>query len=68
MAGTGRADNTPMTTRSGFIKSSTAKPSRKNSGLLTTSKSTLALQYRLIVSATFSPVLTGTVLLSTTIL
>ena len=54
--------------RSGFIKSSTAKPSLRNSGLLMTSNSQFALQYRLIVSATFSPVLTGTVLLSTTIL
>ena len=31
-----------MTTRSGFMKSSTATPSRRNSGLETTSNSTLA--------------------------
>ena len=68
IAATGRCERTPMTMRSGSIKSPTANPSRKNSGLLTTSKSTFAVQYRLMVSATFSPVLTGTVLLSTTIL
>ena len=31
----------PMTTRSGFMKSSTAAPSFRNSGLLTTSKGDL---------------------------
>ena len=40
----GRGVPTPTTMRSGFIKSSTAKPSRRNSGLLMTSNSTFALQ------------------------
>ncbi len=34
-----RSEETPTTMRSGFIKSSTAEPSRRNSGLLTTSMS-----------------------------
>src|SRR5271166_947861 len=55
----------PTTIRSGFIRSATAHPSLRNSGLLTTSKSTPALLYLRIVWATFSLVLTGTVLLST---
>ncbi len=58
-AGTARSEETPTTMRSGFIKSSTAEPSRRNSGLLTTSMSAPGLQ-RLMVWATFSPVLTGT--------
>ena len=44
VAETGRWERTPMTTRSGLMKSSTANPSRRNSGLLTTSNSTRALQ------------------------
>jgi len=44
IAATGRCEPTPMTTRSGFIRSPTAKPSRRNSGLLTTSNSTFAGQ------------------------
>ena len=48
---------------SGFKKSSTAKPSLKNSGLETTSKSTLVSFA--MVSLTLSAVPTGTVLLST---
>ena len=51
-----------MTTRSGFIKSSTAIPSLKNSGLEATSKSTL--EFARIRFDTFSAVPTGTVLLS----
>ena len=57
-----RSDCVPITTRSGFIKSSTATPSRKNSGLETTSKSTFACLA--IAECTFSDVPTGTVLLS----
>jgi len=53
-----------MTTRSGFKKSSSAAPSFKNSGLLTTSNSTLVCAA--ITSRTLSAVPTGTVLLSTT--
>ena len=52
----------PTTTLSGFIKSSTANPSLKNSGFETTSKSTLADSP--ITLETFSAVPTGTVLLS----
>ena len=37
------------------MRSATAHPSLRNSGLLTTSNSTPALLYRRIVSATFSP-------------
>ena len=37
-----RLEEVPITTRSGFMKSSTANPSRKNSGLETTSNSALA--------------------------
>jgi len=53
----------PITMRSGFKKSSTANPSRKNSGFDTTSKSTFACFA--IVYLTLSDVPTGTVLLST---
>ena len=60
-----RAEETPMTIRSGTIVSEIADPSRRNSGFDATSKSTFLRLYRLIVSATFSPVRTGTVLLST---
>ena len=53
-----------MTTRSGLRKSSTATPSRRNSGLDTTSKSAVSsLSARM--AWTFSAVPTGTVLLST---
>src|SRR5689334_15650964 len=55
-----------MITRSGFMKSSTARPSRKNSGFDTTSKSDL--QFPAIARCTFSAVPTGTVLLSMMIL
>ena len=55
----------PITIRSGCMRSATAQPSRKNSGLLTTSNFAPWRLYRLIDSATFSPVFTGTVLLST---
>ena len=58
-----RSEEVPITTRSGFIKSSTAKPSRKNSGLETTSKATVA--FLATAACTFSAVPTGTVLLST---
>ena len=57
-----RSDSVPITTRSGFMKSSTATPSRKNSGFDTTSKSTWALLA--IAAWTNSEVPTGTVLLS----
>ena len=53
----------PITIRSGFMKSSTATPSRKNSGLETTSKGCFVKLD--IVRLTSSAVPTGTVLLST---
>ena len=53
----------PMTTRSGFMKSSTAAPCFRNSGLLTTLKGCVVS--RRTMSRTFSAVPTGTVLLST---
>jgi hypothetical protein len=53
----------PTTTRSGFWKSSSAAPSLRNSGLETTSTSTLA--FRVTSSCTRSLVPTGTVLFST---
>ena len=56
------SEEVPITTLSGFIKSSTATPSLKNSGLETTSKSTFA--FAATLSLTFSAVPTGTVLLS----
>ena len=56
----------PMTTRSGLVKSSSAAPSFKNSGLLTTSKVCLVLAA--MAARTFLLVPTGTVLLSTTVL
>ncbi|MCY1558241.1 hypothetical protein D9M68_951590 [compost metagenome] len=58
-----RSELVPTTTLSGFIKSSTATPSRKNSGLDTTSNAVFALAA--ILACTFSAVPTGTVLLST---
>ena len=58
-----RSVSQPMTTRSGFMKSSMAAPSLRNSGLLTTSNSwVVSLR---ISSRTLSAVPTGTVLLST---
>ena len=56
-------DVVPITTRSGFMKSSTATPSLKNSGFDTTSNTTFALAE--IFALTLSAVPTGTVLLST---
>ena len=56
-----------MTTRSGRMKSPMAEPSRRNSGLLATSKSAVGLVRRMIAS-TSRPVPTGTVdLLTTTV-
>ncbi len=58
-----RSSSAPMTTRSGFMKSSIAAPCFRNSGLLTTLKGwvvSLAM-----VARTFWAVPTGTVLLST---
>ena len=54
----------PITTRSGFMKSSTAAPSFKNSGFEMTSTSWSVLLR--IAFATLSAVPTGTVLLQTT--
>ena len=51
--------------RSGFMKSVRAEPSRKNSGHETTLNGTGAFCRALTMSATQSPVPTGTVLLST---
>ena len=56
----------PTTTRSGFMKSSTANPSRKNSGLLTTSTRRVGA-YSAKIDATRAAVPTGTVLLLITI-
>ena len=53
----------PITILSGFKKSSTAKPSLKNSGFETTSNSQIA--FLEMTCLTFSAVPTGTVLLST---
>ncbi len=60
-----RSDDAPMTTRFGRMKSSTADPSRRNSGFETTSKATGAAWRARMISATRSPVPTGTVLLVT---
>ena len=54
----------PMTTRSGFMKSSIAAPCFRNSGLLTTLNGWVVCSA--ITAATFLAVPTGTVLLSTT--
>ena len=60
------SESTPTTTRSGFMKSSTAAPSFRNSGLEHTWN---AVRVRCAISArTFSAVPTGTVLLVTTTL
>ena len=56
----------PTTTRSGFMKSSTANPSRRNSGLLTTSTRRVGACSAKI-AATRAAVPTGTVLLLITI-
>ena len=53
----------PITTLSGFKKSSTAAPCFKNSGFETTSKSSLETDF--IIEVTLSAVPTGTVDLST---
>jgi DNA-binding NtrC family response regulator len=53
------SEEQPTTTLEGFIESFTAKPSRKNSGLETTSKGILVLEE--ITSLTLSAVPTGTV-------
>ena len=58
------SDEVPITTLSGFIKSSTATPSRKNSGLLTISNVPSIPPLLSRVCFTFSAVPTGTVLLS----
>ena len=59
-------ERVPITTLSGFMKSSTAIPSLKNSGLLTTSNASSIFWEALfkMVAFTFSAVPTGTVLLS----
>ena len=61
--GTAEKVNAAISTRSGFMKSETAKPSRKNSGLDTTANSVRA--FLAMAACTFSAVPTGTVLLST---
>ena len=58
-------DGAPMTMRSGTSVSVMAEPSRRNSGLETTSKSTARRLLVSMVSRTKSPVPTGTVLLLT---
>ena len=58
-----RESSAPMTTRSGFMKSSTAAPCFRNSGLLTTLKGCEVS--RRMMSRTLSAVPTGTVLLLT---
>ncbi len=58
-----RSSSAPMTTRSGFMKSSTAAPCFRNSGLLTTLNGWVVS--RRMTSRTFAAVPTGTVLLST---
>ena len=57
------SDSVPITTRSGFIKSSTATPSLKNSGFETTSNKS-GDTFLAIAWCTSSEVPTGTVLLS----
>ena len=58
----------PITMRSGRSVSSMAEPSRRNSGLLTTSNSMGRGWVRVMTSRTSSPVPTGTVDLFTTTL
>ncbi len=64
MTARARSEETPTTTRSGRMKSSMAAPSFRNSGFETTSKG-WEVCWRTI-SATFSALPTGTVLLFTT--
>ena len=59
-------EGAPMTMRSGRRVSSMAEPSRRNSGLETTSKGMGRGWWRSITSRTNSPVPTGTVDLFTT--
>ena len=61
-----RGSSAPITTRSGFMKSSTAAPCFRNSGLLTTLNGCVVS--RRMTSRTRAAVPTGTVLLSTTTL
>jgi hypothetical protein len=66
-----RSSSAPTTMRSGRMKSSTAAPSFRNSGLDTTANSTAlprAASSSAIAAFTLSAVPTGTVLLSTTTL
>ena len=58
-----RSSSVPITTRSGFMKSSIAAPCLRNSGLLTTLNGCVVSFA--IVACTFFAVPTGTVLLST---
>ena len=62
---TARSLREPITTRSGRRKSSTANPSRRNSGLETTSNANFESRCFRMAASTFSLVPTGTVLLST---
>ena len=55
----------PMTIRSGRMKFSTAEPSRRNSGLLATSKDAPRFACFFKMACTCSPVPTGTVLFCT---
>ena len=63
MISAARGSSAPITTRSGFMKSSTAAPCFRNSGLLTTLNGCVVS--RRTTSRTFSAVPTGTVLLLT---
>ncbi len=66
MTSAARSECVPMTTRSGFMKSSTATPSRRNSGFDTTAKcSPRTIPPSSRAAETRSDVPTGTVLLST---
>ena len=71
ISSTARSSSAPTTMRSGRMKSSTAAPSFRNSGLDTTAKSTATLRAAsscATASRTRSAVPTGTVLLSITTL
>ena len=57
----------PMTMRLGCMKSATAEPSRRNSGLLTTSTRCRRAAFSAIIAETISLVSTGTVDFTTTI-
>ena len=63
MISAARASSAPITTRSGFRKSSIAAPCLRNSGLLTTLNGCVVS--RRMMSRTRAAVPTGTVLLST---